>query len=137
MDVFLDPSAPGTNASGIPRGTTTEAFLRTLAARVRRGGIAVFNLHHKSGFSAHLAAIERAFGHVHVYAVPGTGHRIVVAATQPLPSPAALARRARRIDERTARGTPPSSLRLAPLLRHRLPTGDDPNRAPDPRIRRP
>ncbi|RMG98984.1 MAG: methyltransferase domain-containing protein [Deltaproteobacteria bacterium] len=137
MDVFLEPSAPGTNASGIPEATATVEFLRALRRLVRPHGVVAFNLHHKTGFREHLAAIEQAFDAVHVYAVPDTGHRIVIAGAGPLPDAATLSRRAARLDQRARAATPPGHTSVAGMLDHRIDAGLDPSRVPDPRIKRP
>ncbi len=100
MDVFLEPSAPGTDSSGVPRHLATVAFLQTLRARLAPGGVVAFNLHHKSSFAPHLRAIEAAFPRVRVVPVAGTGNRIVLAA-ESFPDEDTVRQAAARIDART------------------------------------
>jgi spermidine synthase len=111
MDVFLEPSAEGTDSSGVPRTMKTEEFLSTLRGRLTPDGVVVFNLHNKSDMPRHRAAIEKAFKSVVLYRAANSGNRIAVASPKPAVKPAVLLKRVRALE-----GTPAGELMLEEIL---------------------
>ncbi|WP_434427774.1 spermidine synthase [Nannocystis pusilla] len=99
LDAFLDPGAPGTDNSGVPEELRGLGFLRRVKARLNPGGVAAFNIHHLTGYDAHVNAIAEVFPHVEVVRRPGSSNWIVLALTaDEAPTPEALRSRAAALD---------------------------------------
>lgn len=96
LDAFLLPTAPGTDASGVPEALQAEAFLRRLRARLRPGGVAAFNVHHTPTYRGRVDAIAAVFPHVAVAWPRGSTELVVLAGEAPLP-PDLLRARAREL----------------------------------------
>ena len=94
LDAFLLPTAPGTDASGVPQALQAEAFLRRLRARLRPGGVAAFNVHHTPTYRGRVDAIASVFPHVAVAWPRGSTELVVLAGDAPL-TPDLLRARAR------------------------------------------
>ncbi|MFZ6184705.1 spermidine synthase [Nannocystis pusilla] len=99
LDAFLDPGAPGTDNSGVPEELRGLGFLRRVEARLNPGGVAAFNIHHLTGYDAHVNAIAEVFPHVLVVRRPGSSNWIVLALTaDEAPAAEALRSRAAALD---------------------------------------
>ncbi|PCC75317.1 spermidine synthase [Nannocystis exedens] len=99
LDAFLDPGAPGTDNAGVPEELRGLGFLRRVEARLKPGGVAAFNIHHLTGYDAHVNAIAEVFPHVQVVRRSGTNEWIVLASTaDAAPTPEALRSRAAALD---------------------------------------
>lgn len=96
LDAFLLPTAPGTDASGVPEALQAEAFLRRLRARLRPGGVAAFNVHHTPTYRARVDAIAAVFPQVAVAWPRGSTELVVLAGDAPL-TPELLRGRAREL----------------------------------------
>lgn len=79
MDAFLRPSS-GTDATGVPTGLKTLAFLDRLKRVLNPGGVVAFNLNEHASMADDIAAVAAAFGHVAVFRCPPAGNKVVVAA---------------------------------------------------------
>lgn len=78
MDAFLRPSGD-TDATGVPSGLKTAAFLRQLRQRLSPGGVVAFNVNAHAGMADDIAAVAEAFGVVAVYRCPPADNRVVLA----------------------------------------------------------
>jgi len=102
MDVFLKPTAEGTNSAGVPKNTTHRQFLERLRKRLRPGGLLVFHMHHKSDAREDIDTIEAVFPHVR--RLRRGGNIVVYASGGELPSAEIMAERARELDETADHG---------------------------------
>jgi spermidine synthase len=100
VDAFLEPNAAGVDNIGIPDGLRQRAILDKLRARLTAGGVAVFNLHFRSGYAEHAAAIAEVFPRRYMIKVKGSSQRHILAVANdgPAPSMEALAERAALLD---------------------------------------
>ncbi|WAS99295.1 spermidine synthase [Nannocystis punicea] len=99
LDAFLDPGAPGTDNAGVPEELRGLGFLRRVKARLGPGGVAAFNIHHLTGYDAHVNAIAEVFPQVQVVRRRDSNEYIVLALTREEPlSPEALRSRAAALD---------------------------------------
>ncbi|MEZ4380423.1 MAG: fused MFS/spermidine synthase [Nannocystaceae bacterium] len=100
VDAFLEPNAAGVDNIGIPDGLRERAILEQLRGRLEPGGVAVFNLHFRSGYAEHAAAIAAVFPRRYMIKVEGSSQRHILAVADdgPLPSLEALAERAAILD---------------------------------------
>lgn len=98
MDVFLKPTAEGTNSSGIPESTLHKQFLERLRKRLRPGGLLVFHMHHKSDTKTDIDTIEAVFPSVR--RVRRGGDIVVFASGGNLPTAEQMEKRAAEFDER-------------------------------------
>ncbi len=96
MDVFLKPTAEGTNSSGIPEHAMAVAFLRTLGDRLTEGGVLVFHMHMRGKWSDDFKAIREAFPHT--LRVKRGGSVVIFASRTPFPDQAELESRAVALD---------------------------------------
>ena len=104
LDAHLKPGE-GNDASGQPLRLKSAAFLRNLKARLRPGGVAVFNLMAGPHTAADIVALRGAVEHAVIFYSAWQGNQIVVALPAgPLPAEAELLRRARALDARGGRG---------------------------------
>lgn len=78
MDAFLRPSS-GTDATGVPSGLKTLAFLGRLKQALAPGGIVAFNINEHDQVADDIAAVVAAFGHAAVYRCPPSNNKVVIA----------------------------------------------------------
>lgn len=102
MDVFLKPTAEGTNSAGVPKTTTHRQFLERLRKRLRPGGLLVFHMHHKSDTQLDIATIEAVFPQVR--RVRRGSNIVVYASGGELPSAEVMTTRAKELDEAADHG---------------------------------
>jgi spermidine synthase len=104
MDVHLHPSEQ-TDRSGQPLHLKTAAFLRGLHARLRPGGVVLFNMIQGSDTAAYIDSIRAAFPAVEIFRPVGSGNVIVVGAPSGfLLNDGELRERARALDRREQYG---------------------------------
>lgn len=78
MDAFLRPSGD-TDATGVPAGLKTLAFLGRLKRALAPGGVVAFNINEHAGMADDIAAVAAAFGHAVVYRCPPSKNKVVIA----------------------------------------------------------
>ncbi len=78
MDAFLRPSS-GTDATGVPSGLKTLAFLGRLKQVLTPGGVVAFNVNEHDQVADDIAAVVTAFGHAEVYRCPPSNNKVVIA----------------------------------------------------------
>ncbi|MGE0862291.1 MAG: spermidine synthase [Vicinamibacterales bacterium] len=78
MDAFLRPSGD-TDATGVPAGLKTVAFLSRLKRALTPGGVVAFNINEHDGMANDIAAVVAAFGHAVVYRCPPSNNKVVIA----------------------------------------------------------
>jgi len=78
MDAFLRPSGD-TDATGVPAGLKTVAFLSRLKRALTPGGVVAFNINEHDGMGNDIAAVVAAFGHAVVYRCPPSNNKVVIA----------------------------------------------------------
>ena len=97
MDAFLRPSSD-TDATGVPTGLKTLAFLGRLKQALAPGGVVAFNVNEHASMADDIAAVTTAFGRAAVYRCPPSTIRWSSPLRAPWPptTSCARARRARR-----------------------------------------
>ena len=113
MDAFLRPS-DGTDATGVPSGLKTLAFLGRLKQALAPGGVVAFNINEHAKMADDIAAVAAAFGHAVVYRCPPSDNKVVIAAEGALPSDDEVRARIAALDARFA-----GALSLAEVVRNR------------------
>jgi len=78
MDAFLRPSS-GTDATGVPTGLKTIAFLGRLKQALAPGGVVAFNVNEHASMAGDIAAVAAAFGHAVTYRSPPSDNKVVIA----------------------------------------------------------
>jgi len=101
MDAFLRPSS-GTDATGVPSGLKTLAFLKRLKQALAPGGVVAFNVNEHDKMADDIAAVAAAFGHAAVYRCPPSDNQVVVAVEGVLPSDDEVRTRIGALDARFA-----------------------------------
>ena len=113
MDAFLRPSSD-TDATGVPTGLKTVAFLDRLRQALAPGGVVAFNINEHEHMTDDIAAVSAAFGHAAVYRCPPSDNKVVIATEGALATDEQLRARSRELDARFG-GTLP----FAEVLRNR------------------
>ena len=103
MDAFLRPSS-GTDATGVPTGFKTLAFLGHLKRALAPGGVVAFNVNEHASMADDIAAVAAAFGQAAVYRCPPADNKVVIAAEGTLPTDDEMRARAAAIDTRFGGG---------------------------------
>lgn len=104
IDAHLHPEVR-TDGAGHPLSLQGEAFYRSVRARLKPGGIAMFNLIAGRDAEAYLASIRAAFASADVYRPKETGNILVfVSPDRALADEAALRLRARELDTHGGHG---------------------------------
>jgi len=85
MDAFLRPSSD-TDATGVPAGLKTLAFLGRLKRALAPGGVVAFNVNEHASMADDIAAVAAAFGHAVVYRCPPSDNKVVIAAAGSRPT---------------------------------------------------
>ena len=98
MNAHLHPGR-GTDSAGMPLHLQEIEFLRSLHARLRPGGVVMFNMIGSEDTAAYIRNIRAAFPAVDVFRPAGSGNVIVMGAVT-RPDAAALRERARALDRR-------------------------------------
>jgi spermidine synthase len=78
MDAFLRPSSD-TDATGVPTGLKTQAFLGRLKRALAPGGVVAFNVNEHASIADDIAAVGAAFGQVAVYRCPPADNKVIIA----------------------------------------------------------
>jgi spermidine synthase len=113
MDAFLRPSS-GTDATGVPSGLKTLAFLKRLKQALAPGGVVAFNVNEHDTMADDIAAVAEAFGHAAVYRCPPADNKVVIAVEGMLPSDDEVRTRIGALDKRFT-----SALSFEEILRNR------------------
>ena len=113
MDAFLRPSSE-TDATGVPSGLKTLAFLNRLKQTLAPGGVVAFNVNEHASMADDIAAVASAFGHAAVYRCPPAHNKVVIAGEAALAPDDELRARLGAVDARFD-----GSLSLAGVLRNR------------------
>lgn len=113
MDAFLRPSS-GTDATGVPTGLKTLAFLGRLKRALAPGGIVAFNVNEHASMADDIAAVATAFGHAVVYRCPPADNKVIIAAEGKLTTDDELRARIGALDARFG-----GALSFAEVLRNR------------------
>lgn len=113
MDAFLRPSS-GTDATGVPTGLKTLAFLKRLKQALAPGGVVAFNVNEHATMADDIAAVATAFGHAAVYRCPPADNKVVIAVEGVLASDDDVRSRIGALDKRFA-----GALSFAEILRNR------------------
>ena len=113
MDAFLRPSSD-TDATGVPTGLKTLAFLNRLKQTLATGGVVAFNVNEHASMADDIAAVATAFGRAAVYHCPPTDNKVVIAAEGALATDDELRARVAALDARFD-----GALSLAEVLRNR------------------
>jgi len=113
MDAFLRPSS-GTDATGVPAGLKTLAFLGRLKRALAPGGVVAFNVNEHASMAEDIAAVAAAFGHAAVYRCPPSDNRVVIATEGAMPTDDELRARIGGLDARFG-----GALSFAEVLRNR------------------
>jgi spermidine synthase len=99
MDAFLRPSS-GTDATGVPSGLKTLAFLGRLKQALAPGGVVAFNINEHDQVADDIAAVVTAFGHAAVYRCPPSDNQVVIAGESGLATDAEVQARIGALDAR-------------------------------------
>jgi spermidine synthase len=99
MDAFLRPS-DGTDATGVPTGLKTLAFLGRLKQALAPGGIVAFNVNEHASMADDIASVRTAFGHAVVYSCPPSDNKVVIAGESALPKDDDVRARVSALDTR-------------------------------------
>ncbi|MDP2055987.1 MAG: fused MFS/spermidine synthase [Acidobacteriota bacterium] len=99
MDAFLRPSS-GTDATGVPSGLKTLAFLGRLKQALAPGGVVAFNVNEHASMADDIAAVAAAFGHAVVYRCPPSDNKVVIATADGLAADADVRARIEALDAR-------------------------------------
>jgi spermidine synthase len=78
MDAFLRPSND-TDATGVPTGLKTLAFLDRLKRTLAPGGVVAFNINPHDSMAEDIAAVAKTFGNAVVYGCPPSDNMVVIA----------------------------------------------------------
>lgn len=78
MDAFLRPSSD-TDATGVPAGLKTLAFLGRLKQALAPGGVVAFNVNEHASMAGDIASVVAAFGHAVIYRSPPSDNKVVIA----------------------------------------------------------
>lgn len=113
MDAFLRPSGD-TDATGVPTGLKTLAFLERLKRALAPGGIVAFNINEHVSMADDIAAVAAAFGHAAVYRCPPADNKVVIAAQGALATDDEVRARIGALDARFG-----GALSFAEVLRNR------------------
>ena len=113
MDAFLRPSS-GTDATGVPTGLKTLAFLDRLKRTLAPGGVVAFNVNEHASMADDIAAVVAAFGHAAVYRSPPSDNKVVIAAEGALATDSEMRTRVGALDARFG-----GALSFAEVLRNR------------------
>jgi len=113
MDAFLRPSS-GTDATGVPSGLKTLAFLERLKRTLAPGGVVAFNINEHASMADDIAAVAAAFGHAVVYRCPPAANKVVVAVEGTLATDEEVRARVGALDARFG-----GALSFAEVLRNR------------------
>lgn len=113
MDAFLRPSGD-TDATGVPTGLKTLAFLGRLKQALAPGGVVAFNVNEHASMAADIAAVAAAFGHAVVFRCPPSDNKVVIATEGALPTDADVRARIEALDARFG-----GTLSFADLLQNR------------------
>lgn len=113
MDAFLRPSSD-TDATGVPTGLKTVAFLNRLRQALAPGGVVAFNINEHEHMTDDIAAVSAAFGHAAVYRCPPSDNKVIIATEGALATDEQLRARSWELDARFG-GTLP----FAEVLRNR------------------
>ncbi|MDP2389976.1 MAG: fused MFS/spermidine synthase [Acidobacteriota bacterium] len=99
MDAFLRPSS-GTDATGVPSGLKTLAFLGRLKQALAPGGVVAGNGNEHASMADDIAAVAAAFGHAVVYRCPPSDNKVVIATADGLAADADVRARIEALDAR-------------------------------------
>jgi spermidine synthase len=99
MDAFLRPSS-GTDATGVPSGLKTLAFLDRLKRTLAPGGVVAFNVNEHASMADDIAAVTTAFGRAAVYRSPPSDNKVVIATADPFATDDELRARIGPLDAR-------------------------------------
>lgn len=99
MDAFLRPSAE-TDATGVPSGLKTRAFLGRLKSVLAPGGVVAFNMNEHDRLADDVTAVREVFGPVALYRCPPAANQVLVAGADGLAADAALETRIVDLDAR-------------------------------------
>lgn len=113
MDAFLRPSSD-TDATGVPTGLKTLAFLRRLKQALAPGGVVAFNVNEHASMADDIAAVAAAFGHAAVYRCPPSDNKVVIATEGGLATDDEVRARADALDARFG-----GALSFAEVVRNR------------------
>ncbi len=113
MDAFLRPSS-GTDATGVPTGLKTLAFLGRLKQALAPGGIVAFNVNEHASMADDIASVATAFGHAAVYRCPPADSKVVIAGEGSLATDDEVRARIGALDARFG-----GALSFAEVLRNR------------------
>ena len=113
MDAFLRPSGD-TDATGVPTGLKTLAFLGRLKRALAPGGIVAFNVNEHANMADDIAAVSSVFGQAAVYRCPPADNKVVIAAEGALATDDEMRARIGALDARFGGALP-----FAEVLRNR------------------
>jgi spermidine synthase len=113
MDAFLRPSSD-TDATGVPTGLKTLAFLGRLKQALAPGGVVAFNINGHASMADDIAAVAAAFGHAAVYRCPPSDNKVVIATEGGLATDGEVRARVGALDARFG-----GALSFAEVLRNR------------------
>ena len=99
MDAFLRPSGD-TDATGVPAGLKTKAFLSRLKGALTPGGVVAFNINEHDTIADDIAAVTAVFGNVAVYRSPPSDNKVVIAAHGVMPTDDQMRERIGALDGR-------------------------------------
>ena len=99
MDAFLRPSSD-TDATGVPSGLKTLAFLDRLKRTLAPGGVVAFNVNEHASMADDIAAVTTAFGRAAVYRSPPSDNKVVIATADPFATDDELRARIGPLDAR-------------------------------------
>jgi spermidine synthase len=99
MDAFLRPSS-GTDATGVPTGLKTLAFLDRLKRTLAPGGVVAFNVNEHDTMTDDIATVAKVFGHAIVYRCPPSENKVVIATERGAPADDELRARIGELDTR-------------------------------------
>ena len=101
MDAFLRPSSD-TDATGVPSGLKTHAFLSRLKATLNPGGVVAFNINEHERIAEDVASVKAAFGQAVVFRSPPSANKVVIATEGGVPADDDLRGRIAALDARFA-----------------------------------
>ena len=102
------------DATGVPTGLKTLAFLDRLKQALAPGGVVAFNVNEHASMADDIAAVAAAFGHAAVYRSPPSDNKVVIAVEGALATDAELRARISALDARFG-----GALSFAEVLRNR------------------
>lgn len=113
MDAFLRPSSD-TDATGVPKGLKTQAFLARVKRALAPGGVVAFNVNEHATMADDIAMVVAVFGQVAVYRSRPSDDKVVIAAEGALPTDDEVRARIGALDARFG-----GALTFAEVLRNR------------------